>query len=59
MVRIIIDLVGEMHCGFNYDPYCFREMGDLNSCLTNSDLPSSIENSDPETQAHFRARIGG
>jgi hypothetical protein len=59
MVRIFIGLVGEMDCGFNYDPYCFREIGDLNSCLTNSDLPSTIENSDPETQAHFRARVGG
>ena len=59
MVRIIIDLVGEMDCGFNYDPYCIRLIGDHNSRMSNSDLPSSIENSDPETQAHFRARVGG
>lgn len=59
MVRNFIDLVVEMDCGFNYDPNCFRLIGNLNSCLTNSDLPSSIENTDPETQAHFRARVGG
>ena len=59
MVRIIIDLEGKMDYGFNNDPFCFWVIGDLNSCMTNSDLPSSIENSDPETQAHFRARVGG
>jgi hypothetical protein len=59
MVRIFIVLVGEMNCGFNYVPNCFRVIGDLNSRMTNSDPPSTIENSDPETQAHFRARVGG
>ncbi len=48
MVRIIIDLVGEMDCGFNYDPYCFRVIGDLNSRMTNSDPPSTIENPTPK-----------